>query len=282
MNINQYHGSYNRSVRPGGVGAIKYICIHYTAGTGSARNNCIYFSGANRNASADYFVDDAGIWEYNDPYSGYYTWAVGDGRGAYGITNANSISIEVVNNGGDFSNQEIEYLRELVPFLMSKYNVPADRVVRHYDASRKLCPAGYVDQNKWNQLHAVITGGQAPSVTPTPSPAPSTPQSKPVTGSDWVRRLQTECNAQGYSRQAVDGIPGPNTLNGCPQLGRTSKGNITKLMQERLAALGYNPGAIDGINGPNTQAAIKAFQRDKGIGVDGIVGPNTWRKLLGL
>lgn len=102
--------------------------------------------------------------------------------------------------------------------------------------------------------------------------------------SDWVRRLQAECNAQGYSSQTVDGIAGPNTLDGCPQLGKSSKGNITKLMQERLIALGYSCGSCgaDGENGPDTQAAIICFQRDKGLEVDGIVGRNTWRALLGL
>lgn len=96
--------------------------------------------------------------------------------------------------------------------------------------------------------------------------------------------MQRECNAQGYSHQAVDGIPGANTLNGCPQLGRKSRGNITALMQERLIVLGYNCGSCgaDGINGGDTQRAVRAFQADNGLDDDGVVGRNTWRKLLGL
>ena len=103
-------------------------------------------------------------------------------------------------------------------------------------------------------------------------------------GGHWVSRLQAECNAQGFSNQAVDGIPGANTLAGCPQLGRKSQGGITRLVQEKLISLGYSCGSCgaDGINGAGTQAAIKAFQRAKGLAVDGIVGTNTWRKLLGL
>ncbi len=101
---------------------------------------------------------------------------------------------------------------------------------------------------------------------------------------NWVAELQAECNAQGYSSQTVDGIPGSNTLNGCPQLGKQSNGSITRLMQERLISLGYSCGSCgaDGENGPDTQAAIKAFQRDNGLYDDGIVGRKTWRKLLGL
>lgn len=166
MIINKHHGGTNLSRRNG---SIQYICIHYTAGTGSALNNCKYFAGGNRNASADYFVDDSGIWEYNDPSSGYFSWAVGDGGGKYGITNANSISIEVVSPGTPFTDAEIGHLRELVPYLMAKFGVPAERVVRHYDASRKRCPAPYIDAAAWNTLHAQITGAVAPSVQPATS-----------------------------------------------------------------------------------------------------------------
>ncbi|GAB3952427.1 hypothetical protein GCM10028832_06770 [Streptomyces sparsus] len=42
---------------------------------------------------------------------------------------------------------------------------------------------------------------------------------------------------------------------------------------------GYDAGAEDGFFGPTTEAAIKAFQQDVGLAVDGIVGPNTWRVL---
>lgn len=98
MRINRHHGNFNISRRNG---SIQYICMHYTGGTGSALDNCKYFAGGDRRSSADYFVDpDGTIWEYNDPGSGYYTWAVGDGGGRHGITNATSCHIEVVNTGG--------------------------------------------------------------------------------------------------------------------------------------------------------------------------------------
>lgn len=108
--------------------------------------------------------------------------------------------------------------------------------------------------------------------------------SKPSGGDDWVRRLQAECNAQGFSRQTVDGIPGKNTLAGCPTCRKGSKGGITKLIQEKLMALGYSLPryGADGSFGNETVEAVKAFQRAKGLTADGIVGKNTWRALLGL
>lgn len=99
---------------------------------------------------------------------------------------------------------------------------------------------------------------------------------------DWVARLQTECNRQGYSNQVVDNIAGKNTLAGCPTLKKGAKGNITKLLQEKLVKLGYNTNGIDGIFGSGTYSAVREFQKTRGLSADGIVGENTWRKLLGL
>lgn len=101
---------------------------------------------------------------------------------------------------------------------------------------------------------------------------------------DWVARLQIECNKQGFSNQKVDNYPGPNTLAGCPALRKGSSGNITKLLQEKLINLGYDLGkyGADGVFGVDTYNAVVKFQKVNGLTVDGIVGKNTWRKLLNL
>lgn len=51
-------------------------------------------------------------------------------------------------------------------------------------------------------------------------------------------------------------------------------------IQRRLRTLGYDPGAADGVRGRLTIAAIKAFQADKGLVVDGLAGPQTLAKLF--
>ena len=93
---------------------------------------------------------------------------------------------------------------------------------------------------------------------------------------NWIARLQTACNEQGFSSQTVDGIPGSNTLAGCPLLRYGAVGEITKLLQEKLGV------TADGIFGNDTRAAVVAFQRKHNLSADGIVGRNTWRALLGL
>lgn len=45
--------------------------------------------------------------------------------------------------------------------------------------------------------------------------------------------------------------------------------------QQRLRDLGYDPGPIDGRYGPMTQRAVRDFQSDTGLTVDGAMGPRT-------
>jgi peptidoglycan hydrolase-like protein with peptidoglycan-binding domain len=47
------------------------------------------------------------------------------------------------------------------------------------------------------------------------------------------------------------------------------------LLQSQLVALGYDAGPLDGQFGAKTHAAVVAFQRDKTLAMDGVVGPQT-------
>ena len=100
----------------------------------------------------------------------------------------------------------------------------------------------------------------------------------------WIRKLQEACNDQGFSHQTVDGIAGPDTLAGCPTVREGASGAITKLIQQRLISLGYSCGSAgaDGKFGGDTKGAVRAFQKANGLAADGIVGKNTWKKLLGM
>ena len=67
-----------------------------------------------------------------------------------------------------------------------------------------------------------------------------------------------------------------------PMLYRGCTGDAVKTLQDKLNALGYNSGNVDGIFGAKTYAAVTAFQKANGLGVDGIVGKLTWGKLYGI
>lgn len=136
---------------------------------------------------------------------------------------------------------------------------------------------------------------------------------------DAVKTLQDKLNALGYNSGSVDGIFGAKTyaavtafqkanslgvdgivgkltwgkiygvspampvetttVVGRPTVSYGSRGDAVRKLQELLNALGYDCGSVDGIFGSKTKAAVLAFQKANGLGVDGIVGPLTWAKL---
>lgn len=59
-----------------------------------------------------------------------------------------------------------------------------------------------------------------------------------------------------------------------------SSGTFTYLVQFILAGKGLYTGAMDASCGSGTVAAIKAFQKSKGLSADGSCGPNTWHALF--
>ena len=66
-------------------------------------------------------------------------------------------------------------------------------------------------------------------------------------------------------------------------LKKGSKGDNVKALQTLLIGYGYDCGkyGADGDFGSATDEAVKKYQKKNGLTVDGIVGKNTWNKLLG-
>ena len=101
----------------------------------------------------------------------------------------------------------------------------------------------------------------------------------------FIRELQNSLNREYNSNLVVDGIFGPKTEKVCekhPLKLNIKDKIIVKWLQTRLINLGYSVGKykIDGIFGKDTLNAVKKFQKDYGLIVDGIVGKNTYRKLV--
>lgn len=58
-----------------------------------------------------------------------------------------------------------------------------------------------------------------------------------------------------------------------------SRGNEVISIQTKLKQLGFLQGNVDGIYGSQTQAAVRNYQKSRGLQVDGIAGPQTLKSL---
>ena len=83
----------------------------------------------------------------------------------------------------------------------------------------------------------------------------------------------------------VDGIAGPATWNALPAdpntpvLARGAKGGVVTSLQtglKKYSTPATDPGPVDGDFGPKTESAVRAYQQDQGVTVDGNVGDQTW------
>lgn len=155
-----------------GGNSIKYIVMHYTANDGDTdEGNAHYFQGAGRRASAHYFVDEDSVTQSvrdNDA-----AWHCGGAlesshhplRGI--CMNRNSLGVEMCSDivGGKYTitPQTVDRAVELVKYLMAKYGIDVDHVVRHYDVTGKLCPETWVrDESLWRKFKARLTAPVEP------------------------------------------------------------------------------------------------------------------------
>lgn len=188
MNIIERYGVHNKAKYKGRK--IEYIVIHYTAGVtskkGTAQNTALWYLNSACVCSSDFVVDDVEVVQYNGDIENTYTWHCGGekysnkGGKLYGVaTNINSIGIEIcsTNSSGNmtypndprysFTNAAIDNTVELVCYLMDKYKIPPENVIRHYDTTGKVCPGviGWNDESgdisAWEKFKERI-GAEAP------------------------------------------------------------------------------------------------------------------------
>ena len=157
----------NKYNRPGTRSEPGRICVHYTGQAGTDADKLALFY---KNVAAGMFPDKPNSWtstQYIIGLNGKIIRIIPDNEIAYAASGKNNgtLHIEVCYSkaGGEFEEASIEALRELVQYLMKKYGIPAEKVLRHYDLTGKYCPWFYVDENRWAALHEYIT---APEVKP--------------------------------------------------------------------------------------------------------------------
>ena len=169
MNIHKKISKFN--YKKGTIDRIKYIVIHYCGSLGDAEKQVNFFYDTKRNASAHYFVGYNGdIWQSVEDAD--IAWHCGSTKYRHRVCrNTNSLGIEmcckttgspkVADGNWYFEDATVKAAIELTKYLMDKYHVNPDNVLRHFDVTGKMCPAPYVfnyGKHTWTDFKKAIRG----------------------------------------------------------------------------------------------------------------------------
>ncbi len=141
---------------------IKWIVLHYTGNDGDTdTGNGKYFAREAVGASAHYFVDeDSATQSVPDEYIAWHCQTPGMTLKC-GCRNSNSLGVEMCSDYVDgkcvITEKTKQNAAKLVKWLMDKYNVPTERVVRHFDVCGKECPEPWVrNEKEWLDFKRLI------------------------------------------------------------------------------------------------------------------------------
>lgn len=224
-----------------------YIVIHETdnwSKGADAKAHATAMKNGNLAGTVHYYVDSKSIYQTLDHADG--AWAVGDGKGKYGITNRNSINIEICVNPETDYYVAVDKAEQLAAQLLKQYGWGTDHLKRHYDASRKNCPRRIQAEGHWPEFvkkTAAYMKGQT-TVSNTTNTTKST-----ITLTD-----KTEVQF--------------------PVIQKGSKGTAVSMLQAMLGV------SVDGDFGNDTDTSLKAFQKNVKLTSDGICGTDTWKKVI--
>lgn len=135
---------------------IKYIVIHYFGSLSLVENLGKYWAESFAGASSHYGIGHYGeIYQYvEDEDIAWHCGAISYKHSE--CRNSNSIGIELAvrkrnknsllatDEDWYFEEETIKSAIELTKYLMKKYNITPDRVLRHYDVTGKICPNPFV------------------------------------------------------------------------------------------------------------------------------------------
>jgi hypothetical protein len=224
---------------------INGVVIHHVAGT----NGLNYVANANvRNSHPTYHISN----------SGAVTGIVNPARRPYstgGTPDPSAVTFEIDNSstGGDW------------PVSDAALNALIDVIVYHASQSPRANQGFALNEKDRTQSEFFIAWHSQYKATACPGPY--------VTSKlDWI---VSECNKRASGKPSTPSKPTTSTK---PKLGKWlrngSTGDTVKYLQSALGDL-----KVDGIFGPITEKAVRKFQKQQKIQIDGVVGPQTWSRL---
>ena len=139
--------------RPGEkVDSVDYVVVHYLANPKTtAQQNHDYFESLKDlkdvSMSANFIVG----------LEGEIIECVPPGEIAYASNSMNHLSVSIENchldTTGRFTENTYQSLVHLTAWLVDKYGLDRDHIIRHYDVTGKECPLYYVEhEDKWEEF----------------------------------------------------------------------------------------------------------------------------------
>lgn len=224
-----------------------YVVIHETdnwSKGADAKAHATAMKNGNLDGTVHYYVDSKSVYQTLDHADG--AWAVGDGKGKYGITNRNSINIEICVNPETDYYTAVDKAEQLAAQLLKQYGWGTDRLKRHYDASGKNCPRRIQAEGRWSEFVKKTAA--------------------------YMKGQKTVNNTTGTTKSTT-------TLTDkieiqLPVIRKGSKGTAVSMLQAMLGV------SVDGDFGNATDTSLKAFQKNVKLTADGICGADTWKKVI--
>ena len=222
-----------------------YIVIHETdnwSKGADAKAHATAMKNGNLAGTVHYYVDSKSVYQTLDHSDG--AWAVGDGKGKYGITNRNSINIEICVNPETDYYKAVDKAEQLAAQLLKRYGWGTDRLKRHYDASRKNCPRRIQAEGRWPEFVKKTAAY--------------------MKGATTVKNTTTKNTVTLTDKIEVQ----------FPVIQKGSKGTAVSMLQAMLGV------KVDGDFGNDTDTSLKAFQKNVKLTADGICGKDSWTKVI--
>lgn len=222
--------------------APEFIVVHNTYNDATARNEIAYMISNSKKTSFHYAVDDQEVVQGIPEDRN--AWHAGDGGSGKGNRKGIAVEICYSKSGGDRFLAAEKLAAKFIAYKLNEKGWGIDKVKKHQDFSGKYCPHRTLDMGWERFLETVQTELDDLSIT----------------------------NEKGMVEVKVS------------VLKKGAKGSQVKAMQALLIGYGYSCGSsgVDGSFGGATDKALRAYQKDKGLAVDGSCGPATWGSLLGV
>ena len=205
-------------------------------------------------------------------------WGAGGGsKGSYNYNPHAYLQFEICqgsNDDADYYWKAIKVAEEYCAYLCRLYGWTVDNITSHAEAHKAGYASNHGDPQSWMKhfddnmdkfrarVQALLNGAETPVVAPAEKPK-----------QDNTSKAETAQKAENKPESVVYDM---KTLR------INSKGTQVKVLQWLLNhTTDFTCGAIDGHFGTKTLTAVRQYQEANGLEVDGVVGKNTWKKLLG-